>query len=64
MCMPVIHRPLLLWLSSRLLQVLVLPNLQCRGYGRALVAAAYALARERDAVDLTVRACTAVFMGL
>ena len=36
------------------LQVLVLPTLQRCGYGRALVAAAYHLARERDAIDLTV----------
>jgi GNAT superfamily N-acetyltransferase len=36
-------------------QVLVMPTLQRHGYGRALVAAAYSLAKERDAIDLTVR---------
>lgn len=32
-----------------------MPTLQGRGYGRALVAAAYHLAAQRDAIDLTVR---------
>jgi len=39
----------------RVAQVLVLPTLQRCGYGRALIAAAYHLARQRDAIDLTVR---------
>lgn len=54
MCLASTICPLLLLLWWHRPQVLVLPSLQCRGYGRALVAAAYTLARERDAVDLTV----------
>ena len=38
-------------------QVLVLPPLQRCGYGRALVAAAYNVAQQRDAIDLTVSRC-------
>lgn len=32
----------------------MLPHLQGCGYGRALIAAAYDLALQRDAIDLTV----------
>lgn len=36
------------------MQVLVLPPVQGCGYGKALIQAAYFLARQRAAVDLTV----------
>jgi histone acetyltransferase 1 len=39
----------------RVAQVLVLPPYQGAGVGKALLGAAYRLARERDAIDLTVR---------
>ena len=39
----------------RVAQVLVLPPYQGAGVGKRLLRAAYALARERDAIDLTVR---------
>jgi GNAT superfamily N-acetyltransferase len=57
---PLSHRP-------RVAQVLVLPPLQGGGYGKALVAAAYHLARERYAIDLTVsrrsRSCCCCVLG-
>jgi GNAT superfamily N-acetyltransferase len=39
-------------------QVLVLPPVQGCGYGKALIQAAYFLARQREAVDLTVSLST------
>ncbi len=41
----------------RLAQVLVVPPYQGMGIGKAMLRAAYGLAQERDATDLTVSVC-------